>query len=90
MMAACLVAMKQADIIPRVLLEDATVNRDTCYMCIKMAARSKNVIQIHSRDLYQVSKTGLKIEILTSVFLDYMPSSGFLPQSGRSCQEGGW
>jgi len=41
----------------RVLLEDATVNGDTCYKCIKLAPRSKNVIQIHSRDIYQCFST---------------------------------
>ena len=37
----------------RILLEDTTVNGDTCFKCVRIAARSKNVIQIHTRDLYQ-------------------------------------
>jgi len=37
----------------RILLQDTTVNGDTCFKCLRIAARSKNVIQIHSRDLYQ-------------------------------------
>jgi len=37
----------------RILLEDETVNGETCFKCVRLAARSKNVIQIHTRDLYQ-------------------------------------
>ena len=33
------------------------MNGDTCYKCIKLAPRSKNVIQIHSRDIYQVTSS---------------------------------
>ena len=38
---------------PRIVLEDITVNGDTCFKCLHIAARSKNVIQIHTTDLYR-------------------------------------
>ena len=38
---------------PQIVLQDQTVNGETCFKCLRLAARSRNVIQIHSRDLYQ-------------------------------------
>jgi len=37
----------------RIVLQDKTVNGDTCFKCLRLAAKSRNVIQIHSRDIYQ-------------------------------------
>jgi len=37
----------------RLFLVDTTVNGDTCYKCMKLSARSRNVIQVHSNGLYQ-------------------------------------
>jgi len=41
----------------RILLESATVNGETCYKCIKLQARSRNILQVHSRHLYQCFST---------------------------------
>ena len=37
----------------RIILEDKTLNGENCFRCVCLAARSRNVIQIHSRDLDQ-------------------------------------
>lgn len=37
----------------RLLLVDTTVNGDTCYKCLRLSARSRNVLQVHSHGLYQ-------------------------------------
>jgi len=37
----------------KLFLVDTTVNGDICYKCMKLSARSRNVIQVHSKGIYQ-------------------------------------